>query len=204
MDIPIVPFAITMMAGPQIVTAIILVTVPRAVPASLAFLAGVAIAASVGVAITFSIAELLNLGDPDDNTSTGHIIQYVLVGLLVLFALRNWRRRKTIEPPKWLGTLMNADPKRAFRIALLLIFCMPSDIVVMCTVGVHLSQYGHQLSDALLFLLATVLVAAAPLLAYLLFRQRAEVAMPKVRDWMNSHSWLVNIAVAFIFILLIV
>jgi hypothetical protein len=27
--------------------------------------------------------------------------------------------------------------------------------------------------------------------------------MPKVRDWMNTHSWLVNIIVYVIFILLI-
>jgi hypothetical protein len=51
--------------------------------------------------------------------------------------------------------------------------------------------------------LATILIAALPLLSYLLFRRRAERAMPKVRDWMNTHSWLVNIIVYIIFIILI-
>jgi len=37
----------------------------------------------------------------------------------------------------------------------------------------------------------------------LLFRRRAERFMPKVRDWMNSHSWLVNIIAYGIFIVLI-
>jgi hypothetical protein len=36
-----------------------------------------------------------------------------------------------------------------------------------------------------------------------LFRKRAEVAMPKVRDWMNSHSWVINIFVYLVFIALI-
>jgi hypothetical protein len=49
----------------------------------------------------------------------------------------------------------------------------------------------------------TVLIAALPILAYLLFRRRAEAAMPKVRDWMNANSWLVNIIVFGIFIILI-
>jgi hypothetical protein len=40
-------------------------------------------------------------------------------------------------------------------------------------------------------------------LSYLLFRHRAQRAMPKVRDWMNANSWLVNIIVYIIFILLI-
>jgi hypothetical protein len=48
-----------------------------------------------------------------------------------------------------------------------------------------------------------VLVAALPLLLRLVFAQRAEAAMPRVRDWMNSHSWLVNIAVCVLFIILI-
>jgi hypothetical protein len=29
-------------------------------------------------------------------------------------------------------------------------------------------------------------------------------AMPKLRDWMNSNSWLVNIIVCVIFIVLII
>jgi hypothetical protein len=53
------------------------------------------------------------------------------------------------------------------------------------------------------FIAATVLIAALPLLTYLLFRRRAELAMPKVRDWMNAKSWLVNIIVCGIFVTLI-
>ena len=36
---------------------------------------------------------------------------------------------------------------------------------------------------------------ALPVLSYLLFRRRAQRVMPKVRDWMNINSWLVNIIV---------
>ena len=208
MDLSILPLAITMMAGPQILTAIILVTTPKPIPVSMAFLAGVAIAAIIGTTIAWIIASLLgnavDFGDSSDNTSTGHIIEYALVGLLVLFALKNWRGRATAEPPKWLGTLMDADPKRALKMGLLLIFCMPSDIVVMLTVGVHLTHGGAEWYEVIPFLAATVLIAALPLLGYVLFHRRAQVAMPKLRDWMNSHSWLVNIGVAGIFILLII
>ncbi|WP_245378381.1 GAP family protein [Kibdelosporangium banguiense] len=41
------------------------------------------------------------------------------------------------------------------------------------------------------------------MLCYILFRDRAEVLMPKVRDWMNERSWLVNIVVCLFFALLI-
>jgi hypothetical protein len=81
---------------------------------------------------------------------------------------------------------------------------MPSDIIIMLTVGVNLAQNNSGLVAALPFIGATVLIAAIPLLLYLLFRRRAQRLMPKVRDWMNSNSWLVNIIVCVVFIALIV
>jgi hypothetical protein len=204
MNQAILPLAITMMAGPQIMSAIIFVTTSKPVKLSAAFLAAVAIAATAGVAIFLALGNNFSLGDSCDNGSTGHIIQYVLVGLLVLLAIKNYVGRETAEPPGWLGTLQNAEPATAFKTGLLLISLMPSDLIIMMTVGTNLAQNDATFLAALPFLGATVLVAALPVLFYLLFRRRAQQAMPKVRDWMNSNSWLVNIIVCGVFIVLIV
>lgn len=203
----ILPLAITMMVGPQIMSAIIFVTAAKAVRVSLGFLAGVAIATTAGVAIMVGIAAALDnavdFGDSSDNGSAGRIIQYALVALLAAAALKNWIRRESIEPPKWLGTLMAADPGKAFKVGLLVILLMPSDIVIMLTVGVHLEQGGDSFAAALPFIALTILVAALPLLVRLLFGDHADATMPKIRDWMNTHSWLVNIIACAIFIVLI-
>lgn len=207
MNLNIVPLAITMMAGPQIMSAIIFVTHPRAVRMSLAFITGAAIGVTGGVIVARGIAALLgantSFGDSSDTGSLATIVQFVLVGLLIIAAIRNYVKRATIEPPKWLGALMEADEKRAFTLGLLLLSIFPSDAVVLLTVGANLEQNGNTVFDALPFIGLTVLIAALPLLAYLLFRQRAVQAMPKVRDWMNANSWLVNIIVFGIFIALI-
>ncbi|KPC60410.1 GAP family protein [Streptomyces chattanoogensis] len=199
----ILPLALTMMLGPQIMSAIIFVTTPRAVRVSLGFLAGVAIATTAGVAVMKGITGAFDLGDPSDKGSAGQIVQYVLVGLLAFGAVWNWVKRETIEPPKWLGTLMSADAKRAFKVGLLLISLMPSDLVIMFTVGINLSQNNAAFYEALPFIALTVLVAALPLLVRLLLGKRAEAAMPRIRDWTNTHSWLVNIIVYVVFIVLI-
>ena len=207
MDLPILPLAVTMMAGPQLVSSVILVTTPRAVRVSLAFLAGVAVAVAVGVTAMFFVAAAfggaVGLGSESDRGSAGNVVKYVLVGLLVLLALRNWRGRATAEPPKWLGALMDAGPGRAFRTGLLVILLMPSDLIVLLTVGVHLRQTHATPLAALPFWALTVLIAALPLLALLLFHRRAATAMPRVREWMNTHSWLINIAVCVLFVLII-
>jgi hypothetical protein len=195
-----------MMAGPQIMAAIVLVTTRRPIRASLAFLVGVLIAVSAGIAITRGIFTLIggdSLNRPSGSGSVGNIIQYVLIGLLIVAALRNYIKRATIKPPKWLGTLMEAEPGRALLIGLLVILLMPSDIAVMLTVGAHLVQHHLGFAAALPFIAATVVIAALPLLVLVLFRKRAQRAMPGVRTWVTGHSWLINITCCLIFIALI-
>ena len=127
----------------------------------------------------------------------------MLVGLLVILSIRSYLGRKTSEPPRWLGAMQNANPRTAFTTGLLLLSVFPSDLVILITVGMNLAQQNAGLVAALPFIGATILIAALPALSYLLFRDRAQRAMPKVRDWMNTNSWLVNIIVYVIFILLI-
>ena len=207
MSLTVLPLAITMNAGPQIMSAIIFITASKPLKLSAYFLAGVVIAVTAGVTITYTVATTLgnsiSLGDPSNSGSLGNIIQYLLVGLLVFLSIKNYVGRETIEPPGWLGALQNAKPRTAFTTGLLLLSVFPSDFVVLMTVGVNLAQQNASLLSAVPFVLATIFIAALPVLSYLLFRRRAQRLMPKVRDWMNTHSWLVNIIVYIIFIILI-
>ena len=207
MSLAVLPLAITMNAGPQIMSAIIFVTANKPLKLSAYFLAGVVIAVTAGVTITYTLASVLgnsvSLGDSSDSGSLGNIIQYLLVALLVFLSIKNFVRRETIEPPRWLGALQNAGPRTAFTTGLLLLSLFPSDFMILITVGVNLVQQNSSLLAALPFVAATILIAALPALSYLLFRRRAQQAMPKVRDWMNKNSWLVNIIVYVVFIVLI-
>ena len=207
MTLDVLPLSITMLAGPQIISAIIFTTAPRPYRLSGAFLAGVVIAAAAGTAAAYGLASLLDLkgglGHSSDRTSTGRVIQYVLIALLAALAVKNYAGRRTAEPPKWLGALLGASILRALSTGLLLILLMPSDLLIMLTVGIDLRAHGSGLLGALPFLGAVLLIGALPLLAFTLFHPWTKDAMPKVRDWLNSHSWLVNIFCCVIFILII-
>jgi hypothetical protein len=162
--------------------------------------------AHVGFAFLTGVLSLVDdkdLGHSSDNGSAGQIIQFALVALLVASQIRNYVKRKTIEPPKWLGKLEEADANQAFRTGLLVILFMPADLIVMATVATNIQTNHESLSAAIPFVLATALIAALPVLGYLIFHRRAVVAMPKLRDWMKANSWLVNIIVCAIFIVLI-
>jgi threonine/homoserine/homoserine lactone efflux protein len=207
MNLAIIPLAITMNAGPQIMSALIFITASKPLKLSAAFLAGVVIAVTVGVTITYTLATALgnsiSLGDSSSSGSLGNIIQYLLVGLLIFLSIKSYVRRETSEPPRWLGARQNAKPRTAFTTGLLLLSVFPSAFVILVTVGMNLAQNNASLLAAVPFVAATIFIAALPLLFYLVFHRRAQRAMPKVRDWMNANSWLVNIIVYVIFILLI-
>jgi hypothetical protein len=103
MSLTVLPLAITMNAGPQIMSAIIFVTAPKALKLSAYFLTGVVIAVTVGVTITYTLANLLgnsvSLGDPSDSGSIGNIIQYLLVGLLIILSIKvTWAARRANPP----------------------------------------------------------------------------------------------------------
>jgi hypothetical protein len=209
MDAHVLPLAVTMMAGPQIISSIIFVTRESgAVRVSLAYVSAIFLAACVGILICIGLAKLLGnavdlTGSGGEGSTAAKVIQIVLVGLLIVRALMIYVNRADSEPPKWLGTLQTATPRRAFEIGALLILLFPGDVVVMLTTGVHLVSEGHSWFDALPLILLTTLIAASPLLFYLLFRRRAAAVMPGVRDWMNANSWVINILVCLVFVALI-
>ncbi|MFR9676559.1 GAP family protein [Streptomyces sp. TR06-5] len=202
----VLPLAITMMMGPQILSAIILAASEKAIAVSLAFLAGVLAATLAGTAAALGLASLLggavDLGNSSDNGSVGRIVQYLLVALLLLAAVHNWRTRETARPPRWLDRLMTASPRDALTLGLLVILLMPSDIMIMLTVGIHLEQSGSSFAEALPFVALTLAVAAVPLATRVLARRHTE-ALPRYRDWARTHSWLINIIVCLLFVVLI-
>ena len=194
----VLPLAIVMSAGPQIVTAVFLATSRNARRNSLAFLASVAAATTIGVTIFYLVGSKVSSDTSED--SGRNWLDYVILALLVFLAVRVFMQRKHTEPPKWMGRLETADPRFSAKIGLMLYLLMPTDIVSMATVGAFLARQGAPWVDSLPFIVLTVLIAGLPLIALLLLGRRAETLLPSVRSWMNANSWIVSEAVILFFL----
>jgi len=194
----VLPVAIVMSAGPQIVTAVFLATSRDARRNSLAFLASVAAATTIGVTIFYLLGNTVS-GDAKEDSGQNWL-DYVIVALLVFLAVRIFMRRKSTEPPKWMGRLETADPRFSAKIGLLLYLAMPTDIISMATVGVFLAREGAPWVDSLPFIVLTVLIAGLPFIVLLVLGKRAETVLPKARNWMNTNSWIVSEAVILFFL----
>jgi Sap, sulfolipid-1-addressing protein len=193
----ILPLAVVMVAGPQILSAVFLATSENWARTSAAFVLG----ASLSITLFVTAAYYLLDGASDEGASKDALYVIVLV-LLVAAAIRTFLRRKTAKPPKWMSTLQTASTRFSFRLGFLLLGVFPTDIVTSVAVGSYLAAQGDPWREALPFIGLTLLLLAIPALTVLAFGERAEAFLPKARDWMNTHSWLVNEVVLAFFIAL--
>jgi len=199
------PLAFVMIAGPQIISSFFFATSDNWKGTSLAYATGALISVTAFVTVAYLVTKGAKGGGGDSSDdSSGHVIDIVILALLVFAAVHTFLGRKTAEPPKWMGRLQTATPKFAFTLGLLLLGVFPTDIISSFSVGASISRDGHPWSYTLPFVALTVLLVALPALLVVLLGKRAEVFLPKVRDWMNDNSWMVSEGVIVLFIVLTV
>jgi hypothetical protein len=196
----ILPMAIVMIAGPQIISAVFLATSADWRRNSVAFLVGAALAVTLFVTILYVVMRLVKSGASSDEGTSSHVLDVVVLVLLVFLVVYVFLDRKRSEPPKWMGKLETATPRFSFILGFLLLGIFPTDIATSAAVAGRLGRQGNPWWDAIPFILLTVLFLALPVLLVVLLGKRAHVFLPKVRDWMNTNSWIVSEIVILFFI----
>ena len=198
------PLAFVMIAGPQILSSFFFATSERWKSVSATYVCGAAISLLVVVSIAYLVGKGITSGGSDGGDSKSDTLDYVIVGLLVVAMAYVFHGRKHSEPPKWMGKLQTATPRFGFILGFLLLGFFPSDLITSIVIGTHLANHGDPWWHALPFVLLTLVLLALPALLVLALGQRAQTFLPKVRDWMDTNSWIVSevVLVFFIFIVL--
>lgn len=190
----VLPLAVVMVSGPQLLSAIFLATSNEWRRNSLAFVAGAAVSISLVVGVAFV------LGFGAVGTGQSRPVLDVLILIVILAAMvSTYLKREQSEPPKWMGRLERATPGFSLRLGFLLLGFFPTDIITSVTVGSYLATQGLPLTDAVPFVLATLLLLALPSLTVVVLGDRAKTVLPNVRDWMNTNSWVVSEVVLLFF-----
>lgn len=191
----ILPLVFVMVAGPQILSPIFLATSENWRRNSAAYVAG----AAISIPLVVTMAYVLGVGAVGQGASNTTLSAVILVAL-VYAMIHTYRTRDESEPPEWMGTLQHATPRFSFRLGFLLLGFFPTDILTSVAVGSYLAATGAPVTDAVPFILLTLLTLSLPALTLVAFGERAETAIPKVRDWMDENSWIVNELVIVFFI----
>jgi len=189
----VLPLAIVMVAGPQILSAIFLATSEKWEKNSAALVAGVLLTVTFFVTVTYVLVRVLfDAASASNQTPTRQWLDGAILLLLVFAGVHKYLTRKASKPPAWMGKLEEATPKMSFRLGLLLLGLFPTDIITNVAVGSSLARDGDPWWYCLPFVLLTALFMALPALCVVLLGKRASVILPKVRDWMNANSWIVS------------
>jgi hypothetical protein len=189
----VLPLAFVMIAGPQIITSFFLATSENWAKTSLAFIGGAAIGITTVVTIAYIVGSgLKHASGSKHSGTTGHIIDWALLALLLFLAVRAFLKRHESEPPKWMSGLEKERPRGAFLLGLALLSVFPTDIAGNIAVGLHVSRHGAPWWQCLPFVGLTVLLLAIPSLMVVLLGKRANDVLPKMRDWMNQNAWIVS------------
>ncbi|WP_266079103.1 GAP family protein [Haladaptatus caseinilyticus] len=191
----ILPLAVVMVAGPQILSAIFLATSRNWRRNSAAFVSG----AALSITLIVTAAYLLGNGAKQQGTSN-ETVQVIVLVLLLVAMVHTYLTREESEPPKWMGTLEKASPRFSFKLGFLLLGFFPTDILTSSAVGSYLAGNELPWTDSIPFIALSLSFLALPSLALLAFGERAETFLPKARDWMNTNSWVVNEIVILFFI----
>jgi hypothetical protein len=197
----VLPLAFVMIAGPQIISAVFLATSNEWGRNSLAYIVGAAASVTLVVTIAYLVVKGAKSSAGSSSTgSEGQTLDAVLLALLAFLAVNVYRKRNQPEPPKWMGKLQEAKPKLSLTLGFLLLGVFPTDIVTSITVGTRLAREGDPWWHALGFVAVTLLLLAIPAILVLVMGKRAQTLLPKVRDWMNTNSWIVSEIVIVLFI----
>jgi Sap, sulfolipid-1-addressing protein len=201
---PLLPLTFVMIAGPQIISAVFLATSERWAANSLAYIVGAAISITAVISIAYFAVQAAKGGSSDSSSSgdEGTAIDVVLLLLLLYLAYRTYRGRNESEPPKWMGKLQAATPGFSFKLGFLLLGVFPTDIITSVTVGTRLAREGEPWALGLIFMALTLVWLAVPALLVVLMGKRAQTFLPRVRNWMNTHSWIVSEIVIGLFVVI--
>jgi hypothetical protein len=195
----LLPMAFVMIAGPQILPAVVLSTTERWRSDSAAFLLGAALSISIVVTVAYLVAT------GADHAGASHRSLDIAVLVLLLAAMIHaYLKRAESKPPKWMSKLASATPRVSFTLGFLLLGVFPTDILTSASIGIYLRAHHDPWWHCLGFITLTLFLLALPALLLVSLGSRANELLPKIRDWMTTNAWVVNEIVFAFFIVLVI
>ena len=204
----VLPFAIGVAIVPIPIIAVILILFSdQARVNGPVFLLGWVSGLAAAFSLVYAIAH--STGAATDTTASDSVswLTIALGALLLLLALRVWRKRPapdaTPEQPKWLAGIGAIRPGKALGLGVVLSSANPKNLILVVGAAAGLAQLGVSTGDAVVSLIAFVLVGsitvAAPVGYYLVGGEGAKASLDELKDWLAEHNAAVMTVLFLIF-----
>ncbi len=191
------PLAVGVAISPIPVIAVILMLFSgRARGNSLAFSLGWLIGIVGAMAILIAIASTQDLATGGQPSDTSSWIKLALGLLLLVAALRQWRKRP--EPgadaamPGWMSKIDSLKPGAAIGLGILLSALNPKNLLLIAGAAVTISQADLGSTDTAIavgiFTLIGACTVVIPTLAYLFLGAKVQPALDGAKAWLSVHN----------------
>jgi threonine/homoserine/homoserine lactone efflux protein len=191
------PLAVGVAISPIPVIAVILMLFSgRARGNSLAFSLGWLVGIVGAMAILIAVASTQDLATGGQPSDTSSWIKLALGLLLLVAALRQWRKRP--EPgadaamPGWMSKIDSLKPGAAIGLGILLSALNPKNLLLIAGAAVTISQADLGSTDTVvavgIFTLIGACTVVIPTLAYLFLGAKVQPALDGAKSWLSVHN----------------
>jgi hypothetical protein len=193
----ILPHAVGIAISPlPIIAAILLLLSPRARSAGVAFLVGWIVGVFVVTGVFAFVAAAVSMTTPAGGRPVLGVAQLALGVLLLLLALRTWRRRPRdgAEPalPVWMRAIDRVTAGTALGLGILLSAVNPKNLVLAAGAGITIGtaplSVGAAAGANAVFTLVASLTIAVPVVAFLVASARLEAPLRRLHDWLLREN----------------
>lgn len=202
----VLTFAVGVAISPVPVIAVILMLFSaRARVNGPMFLLGWIVGLVVVLTGSYLLADTLDVAT-DSTTSEGASWLRIVLGVVLLIAaIRNWRRRPRGDEqptmPKWMASVDKLSPIHALGLAALLSGPNPKNLMLGIGAGTGLAQLGASTTEAVVaavvYLAIASSVVAVAVVGYLAGGERARNALDEFKAWLVVHN---NAVMAVLFL----
>jgi threonine/homoserine/homoserine lactone efflux protein len=167
------------------------------------WLAGLALVGALGLAV----AGAAGASDNGAASSGANVLQIALGAVLILFAVRQWRKRpKPGEPekmPAWMNAVEDLSPVRATAMGFALSAVNPKNLILTAGAAAGLAQLGLSTSDVVVAIAVFVVIGSltivGPVLYALFGGEKARTSLDSAKAWLTTHNAAVMAALFLVF-----
>lgn len=193
----VLPLALGIAISPiPIIAAILMLLSPKARVTSVGFVLGWLVGIIVAVTVFTLLSAVLPPQDADTADPTRGTIQIVLGALLLLVALRQWRKRPRdgAEPPLpgWMKAIDRTSAPMAIGMGFLLSAVNPKNLLMAAGAGVSIGAASLSTGEIITVIAVFTLIAAStvliPVIGYLIASATLRSPLDALRRWLAMEN----------------
>ncbi len=193
------PLAIAAAISPfPIIGVVLMLVTPRARLNGSLFVVGWLVGLGVVGAIGLTVASAAGASSNDAPSDGANTVQIVLGALLLVFAVRQWRKRpkpgEDPPMPKWMNALDDIPARRAATLGFVLSAVNPKNLLLTLAAATTIAATGLPGADQVVAYLVYVVIATigvgAPVVMVWTMGERARPFLDDLKTWLahNNHA----------------